>query len=203
MWHSAAVAHLLESLTCCAFRHVLLHTLVVTSDFLRYCDPPIRLKQPGHFPLTSGIFPLRAAAHWILSLLSFSTHLCKPTDGLCRKQTTQTSPPDTNNHAAFSHFNHLSFPLWSSASTSWFLNTLTEISFKIFNKHYRLTAFLQGQRSNLTQKVFVGAEFSGVQKELDEDVGGNNKNETNSQKSWDHTVEEQPAGHTALLSTHA
>lgn len=167
--------------------------------------PSYPLKAARPFSSHLWYFPLESC--WSLntfsSLLSFSTHLCKPTDGLCRKQTTQTSPPDTNNHAAFSHFNHLSFPLWSSASASWFLNTLTEISFKIFNKHYRLTAFLQGQRSNLTQKVFVGAEFSGVQKEFDEDVGGNNKNETNSQKSWDHTVEEQPAGHTALLSTHA
>lgn len=41
----------------------------------------------------------------------------------------------------------------------------------------------QGQRSDLTQEVFVGAEFGGVQKELDEDVGGNNKNKANPQKS--------------------
>ncbi len=34
MWSSAAVAHLLQGSTCCAFRDGILHTLVVTSGSL-------------------------------------------------------------------------------------------------------------------------------------------------------------------------
>ncbi len=37
MWSSAAVANLLQSSTCCAFRDGILHTLVVTCDYLSYC----------------------------------------------------------------------------------------------------------------------------------------------------------------------
>ncbi len=33
----SAVAHLLQGLTCCAFRDGILHTLVVTSGYLSYC----------------------------------------------------------------------------------------------------------------------------------------------------------------------
>ncbi len=36
MWSSAAVAHLLKGLTCCAFRYGILRTLVVTSGYLSY-----------------------------------------------------------------------------------------------------------------------------------------------------------------------
>ncbi len=36
MWSSAAVAHLLQGLTCCAFRDGILHTLVVSSGYLSY-----------------------------------------------------------------------------------------------------------------------------------------------------------------------
>ncbi len=34
MWSSAAVAHLLQGSTCCAFRYGIMHTLVVTSSYL-------------------------------------------------------------------------------------------------------------------------------------------------------------------------
>ncbi len=34
VWSSAAVVHLLQGLTCCAFRDGILHTLVVTSGYL-------------------------------------------------------------------------------------------------------------------------------------------------------------------------
>ncbi len=37
VWSSAAVAHLLQGLTCCAFRDGILNTLVVTSGYLSYC----------------------------------------------------------------------------------------------------------------------------------------------------------------------
>ncbi len=34
MWSSAAGAHLLQGSMCCAFRDDILHTIVVTSDYL-------------------------------------------------------------------------------------------------------------------------------------------------------------------------
>ncbi len=55
MLSSAAVAHLLQGSTCCAFRDGLLHTLVVTSGYSSYCCLSIISNQPGYFPLTSGI----------------------------------------------------------------------------------------------------------------------------------------------------
>ncbi len=54
MWSSAAVAHLLQGSTCCAFRDGILHTLVVTSGYLRYCCLSIFSNQ-SHSPLTSDI----------------------------------------------------------------------------------------------------------------------------------------------------
>ncbi len=55
VWSSAAVVHLLQSSMCCVFRDGILHTLVVTSDYLSYSclsiisnSPPILL-----WPLTS------------------------------------------------------------------------------------------------------------------------------------------------------
>lgn len=53
--------------------------------------------------------------------------------------------------------------------------------------------WVQGSVSGLTQEVFVRAEFGRVQKELDENVGGHNQNQTDTQQSRDHAVEEQPA----------
>ncbi len=55
MWSSAAVAHLLQSLTCCVFRESILHTLVVTSGYLSYCCLSIISNQSAHSPLTSDI----------------------------------------------------------------------------------------------------------------------------------------------------
>ncbi len=55
MWSSAAVAHLLQGSMCCAFRDGFLHTLVVTSGYLRYCCLSIISNQSVHSPLTSDI----------------------------------------------------------------------------------------------------------------------------------------------------
>ncbi len=55
MWSSAAVAHLLQGLTCCAFRYGILHTLVVTSGYLSYCCLSIISNWSAHSPLTSDI----------------------------------------------------------------------------------------------------------------------------------------------------
>ncbi len=55
VWSSAAVAHLLQGSTCCAFRDSILHTLVVTSDYLSYCCLSIISNQSAHSPLTSDI----------------------------------------------------------------------------------------------------------------------------------------------------
>ncbi len=81
VWCSAAVAHLLQGSTCCAFRDGFLHILVVTSGYLSYCCLSIISNQSAHSPLTSdlwhqqGIFVHTTAAHWIVSL--FRTILCK------------------------------------------------------------------------------------------------------------------------------
>ncbi len=53
VWSSAAVAHLLQCLTCCAFRDGILHILVVTSGYLSYCCLSIISNQSAHSPLTS------------------------------------------------------------------------------------------------------------------------------------------------------
>ncbi len=53
VWSSAAVAHLLQGLTCCAFRDGILHTLVVTSGYLSYCCLYIISNHSAHSPLTS------------------------------------------------------------------------------------------------------------------------------------------------------
>ncbi len=81
VWYSAAVTHLLQGSTCCAFRDGTLHTLVVTSGYLSYCCLSIISNQSAP-PFSSdlwhqqGIFVHTTAAHWIFSL--FWTILCKP-----------------------------------------------------------------------------------------------------------------------------
>ncbi len=55
VWSSAAVAHLLQGSTCCAFRDAILNTLVVTSGYLSYCCLSIISNQSAHSPLTSDI----------------------------------------------------------------------------------------------------------------------------------------------------
>ncbi len=53
VWSSAAVAHLLQGLACCAFREGILYTLVVMSGYLSYCCLSIISNQFAHYPLTS------------------------------------------------------------------------------------------------------------------------------------------------------
>ncbi len=55
MLSSAAVAHLLQGSMCCAFRDGILHSLVVTSDYLSYCCLSIISNQSTHSSLTSDI----------------------------------------------------------------------------------------------------------------------------------------------------
>ncbi len=55
VWSSAAEAHLLQGSTCCAFRDVIRHILVVTSGYLSYCCLSIISNQSAHSPLTSDI----------------------------------------------------------------------------------------------------------------------------------------------------
>ncbi len=70
---SAAVAHLLQGSTCCAFRDVILHTLVVTSGYLSYCCLSIISNSLSILLWhQQGIFIHTTAAHWIFSI--FLTH---------------------------------------------------------------------------------------------------------------------------------
>ncbi len=55
VWSSAAEAHLLQGSTCCVFRDVIRHILVVTSGYLSYCCLSIISKQSAHSPLISDI----------------------------------------------------------------------------------------------------------------------------------------------------
>ncbi len=55
MWSSAAVAHLLQGSTCCAFRDGILHTLVATSGYLSYCCLSFISNQSAHSHMTSDI----------------------------------------------------------------------------------------------------------------------------------------------------
>ena len=61
VWFSAAVAHLLQGLMCCALRHGILHTLDVTSGYLSFCCFAIISNQSAQSPLTSMRY------YWILS----------------------------------------------------------------------------------------------------------------------------------------
>ncbi len=74
MWSSAAVAHLLQGLMCCAFRDGILHTLVVSSGYLSCCCFSIISNESAHSPLTSdiNIFIHTTAAHCIF--FSFLDH---------------------------------------------------------------------------------------------------------------------------------
>lgn len=51
MWASAAVAHLLQEMTCCVFRHAVLHTLVLRSFYFNdlYNQQPSELLLAGYF----------------------------------------------------------------------------------------------------------------------------------------------------------
>lgn len=54
MWHSGTL-NLLQGPMCCSIRNAFLHTLIVTGTYLTYCCLPVRSKQSGSSPLTSGI----------------------------------------------------------------------------------------------------------------------------------------------------
>ncbi len=55
VWSSAAVAHLLQGSTCCAFRDGIPHTLVVTSGYFSYRCLSIISNQSAHSPLSSDL----------------------------------------------------------------------------------------------------------------------------------------------------
>ncbi len=77
VWSSAAVTHLLQGSTCCAFRDGILHTSVVTSGYLSYGCLSIISNQSALSPLTSTRhFLPHNWPHWIFSL--FRTILSKP-----------------------------------------------------------------------------------------------------------------------------
>ncbi len=88
MWSSAAVVHLFQGSTCCAFRNGILHTLVVTSSSLSYCCLSI-ISNQSVCPFSSdlgyqqGIFVHTTAAHWIFSL--FGPFSVNPRDGSALK----------------------------------------------------------------------------------------------------------------------
>ncbi len=87
MWSSAAVAHLLQGSTCCAFIDGILHTLVVTSGYLSCCCFAIIFNQSAHSPLTSDIN--KAFLSTQLPLTGYSQFFrqlsANPRDGCARK----------------------------------------------------------------------------------------------------------------------
>ncbi len=87
MWSSAAVAHLLQGLMCCAFRDGILHTLVVTSGYLSYCCLSIISKQSAHSPLTSDINKTFPSTQLPLTgyFLFFGPFSVNPRDGCAGK----------------------------------------------------------------------------------------------------------------------
>ncbi len=86
-WSSAAVAHLLQGSTCCAFRDGILHTLVVTSGFLSYCCLSIISNQSAHSPLTSDINTAFLSTQLPLTgyFISFGPFSVNPRDGCAWK----------------------------------------------------------------------------------------------------------------------
>ncbi len=74
---SAAVAHLLQGSTCCAFKDGILHTLVVTSGYLSYCCLSIISNQSAHSPLTSTRHFLSIQLP-LTGYFLFRTIFCKP-----------------------------------------------------------------------------------------------------------------------------
>ncbi len=72
VWSSAAVAHLLQCSTCCAFRDGILHSLAVKSGYLSYCCLSIISNQSAHSPLTSDKSARHIRPHNCRSLDIFS-----------------------------------------------------------------------------------------------------------------------------------
>ncbi len=87
VWSSAAVAHLLQGSTCCVFRDGILHTLVVTSDYLSYCCLSIISNQSAHSPLTSDINKAFSSTQLLLTgyFLYFGPFSVNPRDGCAWK----------------------------------------------------------------------------------------------------------------------
>ncbi len=81
MWSSAAGAHLLQGSTCCVFRDGILHTLVVTSDYLSCLS--IISNQSVHSPLTSDINKAFSSTQLPLAgyFLFFGPFSVNPRDG--------------------------------------------------------------------------------------------------------------------------
>ncbi len=67
MWSTAAVAHLFQGSTSCAFRDGILHNLVVTSGYLSYCCLSIISNQSAHSPLTSEISKALSSTQLLLT----------------------------------------------------------------------------------------------------------------------------------------
>ncbi len=87
VWSSAAVAHLLQGLTCCAFRDGILHTLVVTSGYFSYRCLSIISNQSAHSPLSSDINKAFSSKQLPLTghFLFFGPFSINPRDGCAWK----------------------------------------------------------------------------------------------------------------------
>ncbi len=87
MWSSAAVAHLLQGSPCCVFRDGILHSLVVTSDYLSYCCLSIISNQSAHSSLTSDINKAFSSTQLLLTgyFLFFGPFSVNPRDGCAWK----------------------------------------------------------------------------------------------------------------------
>ncbi len=83
MRSSAAVVHLLQGSTCCAFRNGILHILVVTSGYLSYCCLSIISNQSVHSPLSSDINKAFSSTQLPLTgyFLFFGPFSVNPRDG--------------------------------------------------------------------------------------------------------------------------
>ncbi len=90
VWSSAAVTHLLQGSTCCAFRDGFLHTLVVqlvTSGYLSCCCLSIISNQSAQSPLTSDINKVFSSTQLPLTgyFLFFGPFSVNPKDGCAWK----------------------------------------------------------------------------------------------------------------------
>ncbi len=87
VWSSAAVAHLLQGSTCCAFRDGVLYNLVVTSGYLSYCCLSIISNQSVHSPLTSDFNKIFSSTQLPLTgyFLFFGPFSVNPRDGCAWK----------------------------------------------------------------------------------------------------------------------
>ncbi len=125
VWSSAAVAHLLQGSTCCAFRDGILHILVVTSGYLSYCCLSIISNQSAHSPLTSNINKAFSSTKLPLTgyFLFFGPFSVNPRNGCVKIPVDQQFLKYSDHQQPFhiqSHLNSLSSPfrclVWTSAS---------------------------------------------------------------------------------------